>query len=99
MAKMKSSNEIIRNFMEDMVADTIDGVIKNMDVCGCEKCRMDITAIALNNLPPKYVVTRKGQLFTKLSVLQHQFDADLTSAISKAAVIVSENPRHNTEEQ
>ncbi|MDR1687943.1 MAG: late competence development ComFB family protein [Clostridiales bacterium] len=98
MVKMKNSNEIIKNFMEDMVADTIDSVIKNMDICDCEKCRMDITAIALNSLPPKYVVTRKGQLFTKLSVLQHQFDADLISAISKAAVIVSERPRHDVED-
>jgi len=55
---------------------------------------MDIRAIALNSLPPKYVVTRKGELYTKLSSLQQQFDVDIISAITKAAVIVGRNPRH-----
>lgn len=98
MVNLKISNEIIKNYMEDCVIDSMAAILKGMNVCSCEKCQMDVAAIALNTLPPKYVVTKKGQLFTKLSVLQQQFDVDIISAITKAAVIVSKKPRHDDEE-
>lgn len=88
------SNEYLKNYMEDCVVDLVDSIMQGMDVCACEKCKMDVTAIALNALPAKYVVTRKGQLYTKLFVLQQQFNVDIISAITKATVIVSERPRH-----
>jgi competence protein ComFB len=84
----------IKNYMEDCVSDMLDQVLNDINVCACEKCKYDILAIALNSLPPKYVVTRKGQLYTKLSSLQQQFDVDIIAAITKASVIVARNPRH-----
>jgi len=70
-----------------------------MNACACERCQFDISAMALNNLPPKYVVTRKGQLYTKLNAFQQQFNVDVISAVSRAASIVSKNPRHDPEDQ
>jgi competence protein ComFB len=87
----------IRNYMEDVVLETIDGILNEINCCSCAKCKLDISAIALNSLPPKYVVTRRGQLYTKLAALQNQFDVDIIAAITKAAVLVSRNPRHNEE--
>ena len=51
-------------------------------------------AIALNRLPTKYVVTDKGELFAKVDNLRGQFDADLITAITQAAMIVGKNPKH-----
>lgn len=85
----------MKNYMEDCVADLIDSVLKDINACRCEKCKYDIMAIALNSLPPKYVVTKKGQLYTKLTALQNQSDVDVISAITKASVIVSKSPRHD----
>lgn len=85
----------LKNYMEDCVGDMLEAVLKSMDCCNCDKCRHDIMAITLNMLPPKYVVTRKGSLYTKLAALQSQFDVDIISAITKAAVIVGRNPRHD----
>ena len=87
----------IKNYMEDCVEDMLDMTLHDLNCCNCEKCRYDITAIALNSLPPKYVVTQKGQLYAKLTALQHQFDVDIIAAITKAAVIVNRNPRHASE--
>jgi competence protein ComFB len=87
----------LRNYMENCVADLIDSVLERMDCCTCDICKADITAIALNSLPPKYVVTQKGKLYTKIYALQNQFEVDTISAITKAAVIVSRNPRHDIE--
>lgn len=88
----------IRNYMEDLVFAQLDTVIKDVKVCNCEKCKMDIAAIALNSLQPHYIVTAKGRLFTKLNTLQQQFDIDVLSAIIKAAILVKRNPQHNHEE-
>ena len=85
----------IRNYMEICVLDVFEPVLENLNGCDCENCRLDIMAIALNSLPTKYVVTKKGELYTKISNLQNQFDVDIIAAIAKASVIVSRNPRHD----
>ena len=80
--------------MEDVVKDNIDSILERMDVCKCEKCKLDIIALALNNLPPQYVVTERGKLFSKLNELQQQFETDIQTAIIKAALQVGEHPKH-----
>ena len=56
--------------MEDVVWQNIDDVIRGRyGACGCEKCRLDVAALALNYLPPHYVVTEKGELYSKISSL------------------------------
>lgn len=90
---------IIRNYMEDCVKDMLDTVLRGIKCCDCEKCRMDMFAIAMNSLPPKYVATQKGELYTKIASLQQQFEVDIISAITKASVIVAMNPRHDSDEE
>jgi competence protein ComFB len=55
--------------------------------------------MALNDLPTKYVVSEKGELYTKLNELEQQFEIDVETAIIKAAVIVSRNPKHSVTEE
>lgn len=84
----------IKNYMEEVVYGMFDDVLKDLNVCTCEKCRMDIAAIALNQLPAKYIVTEKGELYSKINTLRQQFEVDVISAITKAAVLVKRTPRH-----
>ena len=88
----------LKNYMEDLVIKRTDEILKSMDVCKCDKCKLDIIALALNSLPSKYVVSAKGELYAKVSELEQQFDIDVETAIIKAAFFVNENPRHNNEE-
>jgi competence protein ComFB len=88
----------IKNYMEICVTDMLDSVLKEINGCKCENCKYDIIAITLNSLPSKYVVTKRGQFYTKLQALQQQFDVDIISAITKAAVLVAKNPRHEESE-
>ncbi|NLK20912.1 MAG: late competence development ComFB family protein [Epulopiscium sp.] len=88
----------IKNYMEDLVFSQLNGVIKDVQVCDCEKCRMDVAAIALNSLKPHYIVTPKGRLYTKLNTLEQQFDVDVLAAIIKAAILVKRNPLHSQDE-
>ena len=86
----------LRNYMEDMVERKMPDVLKTMQgICLCDRCRLDILAFALNNSPPKYVVTPKGKMYAKLSVLQGQFEVDVVRAITDAAMTISKNPRHD----
>ncbi len=84
----------LHNFMEEFVLSMIEDVLSDTDICTCDLCKLDIAAVALNNLPPKYFVTEKGQLFSQLDILKQQFEIDVISAIANAAVHVRSNPRH-----
>ncbi len=85
----------LRNFMEEAVIHKTNDVLKIMNICKCEKCKLDIIAIALNDLPSKYVVTQIGELYMKVGELAQQFEVDIETAIVKAVVQVSKNPKHD----
>lgn len=89
----------IKNYMEEVVFNLMDGVLEDINVCRCESCIMDIAAIALNDLPPKYIATEKGELYSKVNSLKSQFEVDVIAAITKAAVLVKRSPRHNLNTQ
>lgn len=90
---------VIRNYMEICVQEMLPTILKEINSCACEKCTLDILAISLNSLKPKYVVTKRGELYSKLAMLRHQFDVDIIAAITKAAVIVARDPRHNEDDE
>jgi len=91
-------NMELKNYMEDIIRAKMPSVLKSMpDICRCERCEMDRLAFALNNCPPKYVVTSKGKLYAKLNILQGQFEVDVVRTITAAAVRVDQSPRHDEE--
>ena len=87
----------MKNYMEDIVAEKVPTMLKELGVCDCQRCRLDVMAFVLNKIPPKYVVTLKGNIYAKLALLQSQFDVDLITHITRAAVMIQENPRHGDE--
>lgn len=91
---MSEDKAKITNYMEILVYEFIDNVVEEMDLCRCERCRMDIAALALNSLSPKYVVSYDGILYAKMNLLYQQFEVDIMTAVSKAAIVIKENPRH-----
>lgn len=88
----------IKNYMEEVVLNLMDDVLDDINMCKCESCVMDIAAIALNDLPPKYIATEKGELYSKVNSLKNQFEVDVIAAITKAAVLVKRSPRHKLNE-
>ena len=85
----------LKNYMEEVVLQKIDSVIARYPYCcKCEQCRLDIAALALNNLPPRYVSTHKGDIFVRIQEMEGKNDVDVIQAIAKAIEIVGKNPRH-----
>lgn len=85
----------LHNLMENEVHFTLEKVLNKFnEYCHCDKCKLDISAIALNSLDPKYVVTDEGYAYSKANNLNNQFNADVLTAVTKAIEIVGKNPRH-----
>lgn len=87
---------MIKNYMETVVDHLLPTVLASYtDICTCERCQEDIKAIALNGLKPLYVVTDKGEVYTKVNEFVIQFRTDAISQLAKAAEIVVNNPSHD----
>lgn len=84
----------IKNVMEELVFDRQEGIMKEAGCCTCDKCKLDVAAYVLNRIPPKYVVTEKGELITKSLQFDREFKVKLLILISEGARIVKESPRH-----
>lgn len=82
------------NMMETIVEDEIDIMAPGLDCCLCEQCRSDIAALALNHLPPQYVVTRLGSAIRKMDAMRIQHLTDVRTAVIQAAEIIKKDPRH-----
>lgn len=82
------------NVMEEIVKYNALPLMESLGVCTCQHCVNDVIALSLNQMPPRYVVTEKGTLFTKASAYESQHSVDILSAIAKACMQVKNSPRH-----
>ncbi len=89
----------IVNVMERLVEETLEDILKtNKDtVCECRRCRLDTVAIALNKLPPAYVVTEEGEVLLRTNSLRQQFKVDIIKAVTAALALVRKRPHHQRE--
>jgi competence protein ComFB len=87
---------ILVNRMESVVQEALEEVIAKGEiaVCSCERCRLDVLALALNCLSPKYVVTEIGNAVTNVDLDSFQGKANVTMAVYKAIGVVTGRPRH-----
>ncbi len=89
----------LRNYMEISVEHFLPNLLRAFpDICKCDHCLMDIKAIALNSLKPHYVVTQKGEMYSKLDEMNLQYETDILKALIDAITIVSKSPRHEVED-
>ena len=87
----------LRNYTEAAVEAYLERWFVDADCCHCDVCRMDVMAMMLNNLKPKYVVTEKGELFAQLDQFDYQTRIDFMTVMSQAAEMIKKNPRHPKE--
>lgn len=86
--------KMYQNMTEIIVEEVYLDVKEKLGVCDCQQCRADILAFALNQLPPRYVVSEVGAAAMKVQALTFQNDADVKSAIYKGADLIRLHPRH-----
>lgn len=87
----------LTNYMEKAAQRTLEEILETRpeyaDFKNDAKACGDVLAYALNRLPPKYVFTRRGDLFTRAEELRQQFHADLWVVLTQALEKVQKNKR------
>lgn len=79
------------NATEITVFEQLNKILDQRDICKCERCKLDIAAVALNNLPPNYVVSTEGEVIKAISP---QLRIDVQRQIEQAIARVSARPHH-----
>lgn len=87
-----------RNVMELLVEDKVAEMWKSKSGCQCDQCREDVVALTLNHMPPQYVVSREGELYTKMKHVDVRSEFEITKQIAVAMNIITASPRHFVEE-
>jgi competence protein ComFB len=81
--------------MDKFVFEHLDKMMNSDDsICKCEKCRMDVAMLALNNFKPHYVSTDQGIIYTSISLYEKNNEIDIMCALGRAIKIVGDNPQH-----
>ena len=84
-------NLVLVNLMEQLVADRLDAVFEKFNCCRCDKCRRDVAALALNTIPPQYVVAEPEEIPALLAAAPTK---DIPGALVKAILQIKGNPQH-----
>ncbi len=79
------------NVMESAVLSKLEAVLSRFTCCRCDRCKKDIVALALNKLPPKYMVLTRGQ---RAPDVDAQTNAQVVTALIQAVIRVRAKPRH-----
>ncbi|MEL4106096.1 late competence development ComFB family protein [Oscillospiraceae bacterium WX1] len=82
------------NINEEFVKQCVKKTMEELDVCRCPVCFADACALALNELRPKYVTTKKGALLTGITTTKVSNHTDIMVEATKAILKVAQNPRH-----
>lgn len=88
----RDNKAVLVNLTENLALSKLEMVLRNMNCCKCDRCKMDIIALALNQLPPHYVVGAKAEIDGKSE--ENEISQQVTSAVLKAALVVRKQPRH-----
>lgn len=86
---------MIKNYMEVLVKDILNEVIKNYKICKCEKCLDDIQSIALNNLGPVYFLSHVNSGEKTAFLLDRQRRITVLAKVIEAIELVSKNEHNN----
>lgn len=88
---------MIINYMEEVVKRYLNKILSDpeyVSVCNCDYCKEDIMAMALNNLKPFYITTKRGEVYAEYSSYEIQHQAEIIKEVIQAIEFVSAHPNH-----
>ncbi len=86
----------LHNYVEDLVWEHLDEELDLWkDICGCDRCKLDIATYALNHIKPRYYDTQVGYSHAiHDSRKGDQLVTDVILGLTEAIRIVAKNPHH-----
>lgn len=88
-----AETEIV-NVMQILVSENVHRYVDMFQVCRCSRCMADVQALALTNLPAKYVVMDRGKFSSMLGFYRHSYSSAVMIELTKACNVVKQNPHH-----
>ena len=82
------------NVTQALVEDKAEKYMKMFSMCTCNRCRIDVIALALSNLPAKYVVAKPKDMIPRLSMYESKYSAAVITQVMKACKKVIDLPHH-----
>ncbi len=92
--KADETEFIYLNVCEELVRDKVHEYMDRFNECKCKRCVADTMALALTNLPPKYVVLNNKNEIPFISFYENKYRILLMTELTKACLTVNSNPRH-----
>jgi hypothetical protein len=83
------------NIAEKAVTEKVLEYMKRFNMCTCDRCVVDTIALALTHLPAKYIVTSREDSFALMNYYTLKYNISIISELTKACMVVSENPHHD----
>ncbi|HJD45333.1 MAG TPA: late competence development ComFB family protein [Candidatus Mediterraneibacter norfolkensis] len=93
-AEEEEDDFFIVNVMERLVKEKVPQYISQFHVCGCRRCLADVTALALTELPAKYVVINRSAVSPLMNFYSTKYAGRITVEVTKACMAVQKNPHH-----
>ncbi|MBS6560735.1 MAG: late competence development ComFB family protein [Clostridiales bacterium] len=82
------------NVMEAIVRKKAEEYMNTLGMCTCNRCFVDTIAVALTNLPAKYVVVQDNSTSPLLNYYSDKLEGEVTIEVMKACMLVKEHPHH-----
>jgi competence protein ComFB len=83
------------NYTETSVRQALQECLhKTILSCSCEQCQADIMALALNRLPARYYVSKRGEIMTRFESESTTDKARIMTEVVRAMQQVSASPSH-----
>ena len=92
--KEKQEEFVCFNLTQALVEDKAEKLMKQFGMCTCNRCKVDVTAIALSNLPAKYVAMQNRDILPLLSMYEEKYSAAVTVQVMNACRLVMKRPHH-----
>lgn len=86
-----NAEPILVNLMEGFLEKRLEAALTKFKCCSCEKCRKDVLAMALNKLPPLYVIEDDPD---QRDLHERERSAQVTTALVQAILAVKARPTH-----
>lgn len=83
------------NVMEKIVNDEVIYFMREFDMCMCDRCIADTKALALTNMPAKYIVKEKSAIPPLMNFYANKFIGYVTVELTKACTVVKQIPHHD----
>ncbi len=80
--------------MEYLVKSQLEEYMDRFSSCKCSRCVADVTALALTNLPPKYVVREGTDVSPLLNYYYNKYYERVMIELTKACIQVDKRPNH-----